>query len=366
MPSNLPIRLFHGDQDPIVSVESSRAWQRRLQDAGVSADYIEYPGVRHNAWDLAYRNGAIFDWFDKFRRNRFPDRVRFVTSSYRYSSAYWVRIDGLTPGLTASIDAAWTAPNALTRPDPESRWLHPHRRAPHHTAPRRRHHRWRSRPREARRIPRLHESRPAAGNPAASILPAKRPGAEGPISEAVSARQIYVYGSTGTQTADELDARRALAERAAAWSTARSRLSLSLPVKADSDITDADLDSSDLILFGTPETNSVIARFAATLPLALSPAAPDYGLLFIAPIGKHYALVSSGLPWWTGADEANRRATSLAPEQFRQLSSFGDYILFKGSLENVVAEGRFDRNWKIPADAAAQTASARHRYRPLK
>ena len=59
---DLPIRLFHGDQDPIVPVESSRAWQRRLLDAGVAADYVEYPGVRHNAWDLAYRNGAIFDW----------------------------------------------------------------------------------------------------------------------------------------------------------------------------------------------------------------------------------------------------------------------------------------------------------------
>ena len=105
----LPIRLFHGDQDPVASVETSRRWQRKLQDSGVTADYLEFPGVRHNAWDLAYRNGAIFDWFAKFRRNPFPDRVRFVTRSYRYSSAYWVRIDGLTPGMAASIDAEWTA-----------------------------------------------------------------------------------------------------------------------------------------------------------------------------------------------------------------------------------------------------------------
>jgi hypothetical protein len=40
------------------------------------------------------------------------------------------------------------------------------------------------------------------------------------------------------------------------------------------------------------------------------------------------------------------------------LSSFGDYILFKGSLANTVVEGRFDRNWKLPAaDAAKMTAT---------
>jgi hypothetical protein len=40
------------------------------------------------------------------------------------------------------------------------------------------------------------------------------------------------------------------------------------------------------------------------------------------------------------------------PPPFRVLETFGDFILFKGSLENVVAEGRFDRHWKLPAAAA--------------
>src|SRR5690242_2697260 len=59
---DLPIRLYHGDQDPIVPVANSRAWQRRLVDAGSPAEYLEYPGVRHNAWDLAYRGGGVFEW----------------------------------------------------------------------------------------------------------------------------------------------------------------------------------------------------------------------------------------------------------------------------------------------------------------
>lgn len=346
---DLPIRLFHGEQDPIVSVESSRTWQRRLQDSGVSADYIEFPSVRHNAWDLAYRNGAIFEWFGKFRRIRFPDRVRFSTRSFRYSSAYWVQIDGLTPGMLASIDAAWTGSSELRiqtqNIDGFTVTVGPGRRAPGTVTI---------------------DGATVRVKPAASLSftkasgrwqsgrfepPRKRPGAEGPMSEAVSGRQIYVYGSAGTRTADELAARRQVAETAAAWSTPRSRLSLSLAVKADTAVTAADIDSADLILFGTAETNSMIARFAGSLPLVLSPAAADYGLLFIAPVGKHYALVSSGLPWWTGADVAGRAGNSVAPEQLRLLETFGDYILFKGSLINVVAEGRFDRNWKVPVDA---------------
>jgi hypothetical protein len=315
----------------------------------VNADYLEFPGVRHNAWDLGYRNGAIFDWFAKFRRNRFPDRVRFTTRSYRYSSAYWVHLDGLTPGVPASIDAAWTGNDlAIQTQNLEGFTL---AIGPGHTSP------------PAVMI----DGAAVRVKPAASLsfskvaghwqatryqLPGKRPGAEGPISEAVSGRQIYVYGSIGTRTAEELAARRSVAQTAAAWSTARSRLSLALAVKPDSEVTPADLDSADLILFGTSETNSLIARFANSLPLSLSAAAPDYGLLFIAPVGKHYLLVNSGLPWWTGAEETDRTANSLAPEQVRLLRSFGDYVLFKGSLKNVVAEGRFDRNWKVPADAA--------------
>ena len=34
--------------------------------------------------------------------------------------------------------------------------------------------------------------------------------------------------------------------------------------------------------------------------------------------------------------------------------SFGDFILFKGGLDNVVAEGYFDRDWEFPPAAASK------------
>jgi pimeloyl-ACP methyl ester carboxylesterase len=352
---NLPIRLFHGDQDPIVPVQSSRDWQRRLIDVGVDAQYFEFPAVRHNIWDFAYQQGAIFDWFAHLRRNRSPERVHFVSQCYRYNSAYWIQIDGLTPGTLASIDAKRTdggvevqtrnvagftltldGPAALVTIDGS-----PLRVKPAAT---------------------LSFSKASGQWKPGRFAPAgKRMGSEGPIAAAFAGHQIYVYGSLNTQTADELAARRRNAEQAAHWQSGGPpepgighAPGLSFPVKADSEVTPEDLANADLILFGTRETNSLVARFAGALPLELNAGAADYGLLFIAPAGQHYVVVSSGLPWWTGAAEAARGGDRLAPDQYRLVSTFGDYILFKGSLAHVISEGRFDRNWKVTPDAAAK------------
>jgi poly(3-hydroxybutyrate) depolymerase len=351
--SNLAVRLFQGEIDPIVASAKTRSWQRRFLDAGVPADYLEYPGVRHNVWDFAYRENAIFEWFGSLHRNRYPQRVRFVTRSYRYARAYWLNLDGLTPGTEASVDALWTSRTALKVDTAAVDGFTVTLAQVPTTA-----------------ITTLIDGITLKVRPAASLsfsrasgqwragrfIPTgKRPGLEGPIWQAVASRHIYVYGSAGVPTPEELERRRTRAETAADWSTPRAHLALKLPVKADSAITPADLDSADLVLFGSAETNTLISRFADRLPLALNPGAADYGLLFIAPIGKHYALVSSGLPWWTGAEEARPAiGTLFAPPQFRLLQTFGDYILFKGSLANVMAEGRFDHNWKLPPDAAAK------------
>jgi hypothetical protein len=124
-------------------------------------------------------------------------------------------------------------------------------------------------------------------------------------------------------------------------------------IKADREVTAEDQAQANLILFGTPESNSLIARFASRLPLELSPGAADYGMVFVYPEGERYVVVSEGLPWWTGADEVDRGGYRFAPEQYRLLSTFGDYLVFKRGLNNVLAEGRFDRDWKLPPDAAS-------------
>ena len=354
---NLPVHLFHGDLDPAVPVEVSRRWHKELLKLGVDASYIEYPGVRHNSWDYAYRDGAIFDWFAKHRRAAHPERVRFVSRAYQYSSAYWVRLDGLTPGTPASIDAAFTDKNRITVTtrdvDGFTLTLAGH-------------------PRFAPGAPvnvtvdgaalrtkgeQLSFLRTEKGWRAGRFQPGpqqKRPGAEGPMAAAVASRHIYVYGTADSPPPELLEERRKTAAYAADWSQPRMRLSLSLAVQADKDVGARDLEDANLVLLGTRETNRLIARFAPHLPLALNAGAADYGLVFVVPVGKRYVLVNSGMPWWSGAENVKRGEFRFLPPAYRLLLTFGDYLLFKGSLESVVAEGLFDRNWKVPAEPAAK------------
>lgn len=339
---NLPIRLYQGELDPAVPPESTRAWQRRLLNAGAPVEYIEYPGVRHNAWDFAYRNGAIFAWFAQYRRNSRPDHIHFATRSPQYSTAYGVQIEPAPPGQLATIDINTTriqtqnvaalnlggVAEQATTLTIDSTSL----RVPRNTA---------------LAFTKIGDAWTLA-RPTVVQVPVPA------IAAAVSGRHIYVYPTLGIHSEEELAAGRHLAEQAAAWSSPRTHLNLALQVKEDRAISNEDIQSADLVLFGTRETNSVIARFAGRLPIELSPGAADYGLLFIISTGAHYALVSSGLPWWTGADDVRRGGYHLAPEPYRLLTTFGDYILFKGSLSNVVSEGFYDANWAIPPESAAR------------
>jgi len=339
---NLPIRLYQGELDPAVTSESTRAWHRRLLNAGVPVEYIEYPGVRHNAWDFAYRNAAIFAWFAQHRRIGRPEHIHFDTRSPQYATAYGLHISDSPPGQLASIDATASRIRTqnVTAFDMAGVVNMPATVAIDSTDVRI--------PRNA--TPAFSKSPRGWTLAGPSVAQVRVPA----IAAAAADRHIYVYPTLDVNTAEELAARRRIARQAAAWSSPRTHLNLALSVKADDEVTDDDIESADLVLFGTRETNSLIARFAPRLPIELSPAAADYGLLFIASSGTRYALVSSGLPWWTGADDAHRGGYRFAPEPYRLLTTFGDYILFKGSLAHVVAEGVYDANWGIPPDAAAR------------
>jgi pimeloyl-ACP methyl ester carboxylesterase len=349
---NVPVRLFQGALDPLVTADSVRKLRDRFQDAGVQVEYTEYPAVRHNASDYAYSDASIFNWFARFKRERFPERVRFSTRSYKHRSAYWVDLDGLTPGALASIDARLAGPNRFEvqtagidgftlRLDGCPKCVQTGGMSFAIDG-------------AALKVPlksSLSFSKAGAEWKAAPYVRpdgAKGPGREGPIFEAVSARHLYVYGTADAPDAAELARRKQQAERAANWQKPPIRVLLSMRAVSDAEVTDADLRTSNLVLFGTKGTNLLIARIADRLPLALSPGAADFGLLFVAPAGDRYVLVNSGLSWWTGADAL----------PFELLPALGDFILFRRSIKDVVVEGRFDRNWKVPADAATKLAAA--------
>ncbi|GAK60123.1 hypothetical protein GobsU_14599 [Candidatus Vecturithrix granuli] len=62
---NTPVYVFHGNIDPTVPVTESRELVNGLREIGADVTYEEFPGVQHNAWDFAYNNDRLWQWFLK-------------------------------------------------------------------------------------------------------------------------------------------------------------------------------------------------------------------------------------------------------------------------------------------------------------
>jgi poly(3-hydroxybutyrate) depolymerase len=358
---NIPVHLYQGGADPVVSPESVRAWHTAFDSLGTQVEYTEYPGVGHTSWENAYAGGQIFDVFDQYERNPYPDRVRFTTRRYKYDTAYWIRIDALTPGTEAHIDAAFTDANQLDVTTSELGGFTLHL-AEHPRV-------------EAGQPMDVQINEQALTVTASDSLPfsrqdegwvaepydrgehAKRPGAEGPISAAVAKRHIYVYGTADTPSEAELQARRERAVTAATWSVYRGpfwrRVKVFPRVVADANVRESDFETSNLVLFGTASTNRIINQYRDQLPLHLDSTATDtHGLVFTFPVGEQQVLVSSGLPWWQTQAGSGSPFAQQVPAL--TLSHEVDYRLFRARADSVLVKGRFTQSWALP-DSARRT-----------
>ena len=56
----MPIWVFHGDQDDVIDVEESDKMVAKLRDMGHDVRYTRYKGVGHNAWDRAYTTDSLY------------------------------------------------------------------------------------------------------------------------------------------------------------------------------------------------------------------------------------------------------------------------------------------------------------------
>jgi len=359
--SNLPVHLFVGDKDFLY--KTALEWKTLFEANSPMFNYIEYPGIGHNSWEYAYKDGFIFEWFSQFKRDLFPSHVKFATKWFKYNKAYWVKFDNLTPGKLASIDAKFTGMNNIeittASLDAFSLNLAGHSQF---------------NPAQKVTIKIDGKSFTAKSSDAISFiksgnswinrkfspgLTSKQPGAEGPLAAAVSTNHIYIYGTGGNPTEEELAARRAQAASVADWSGMGGRIMVFPRVISDREIRQSDYEHSNLVLFGTRETNAVIEKFADKLPMHLNTDAKEYGLVYIFPLNNHYVLVNSGLPWWTPAKKtAGQGGLAFIRSKVEVLNNFRDFILFKESSDNIITQGSFDNNWKIPVEAATAMKTA--------
>ena len=291
--ANLPVHLFVGDKDFLY--RTALDWKKKFDGNCAHFDYVEYPGIGHNSWEYAYKNGFIFDWFAQFERNPYPQTVNFSSAWYKYNKAYWIQLDQLTPGITANINARFTDVNKIEittqalgaftmklAGHPSFKYGKPVEvmvdgkvftvKTPDVISFSKEKGSWTNR----KYIPGLN---------------AKKQGAEGPMYAAISSNHVYVYGTGGNPSPEELQKRREQAAFAANWSADRGmmgRIMVFPRVMADRELRQSDFETSNLILFGTRETNSVIEKFADKLPLHLNASADNYGLVYVYPMNNRY------------------------------------------------------------------------------
>ncbi len=162
----------------------------------------------------------------------------------------------------------------------------------------------------------------------------KRHGVQGPIGDAFNSRFLAVYGEGDRDLAiAELDAVR----------NPPGRLVIhgDFLMKPAAKVTAEDVKSSNLILFGTPDSNAVLKRLAPKLPKPLIEAiGKDSGVVFIHPNPENparYVVV------WT-APVLSVPDNGLSAGFVLPVNLLPDYvILTKGKI---VSAGHFDLDWK--------------------
>ena len=349
---NLPMHFYHGDQDRAVPVTVSRDWVKKIKDLGGKVDYNEYPGVEHNSWENAYKDEAVFEWLGQFKRNLHPDEVRFSTDRYKYNKAYWVRINDIKPGMVASVTAKYSAPNELSvnvqNTDAFTLKLqgHPKYQSGKPIALSVNGKKIKVTAADSLQLV-LKDGKWTAGNLSREGI-TKKAGAEGPIADAFAQRHIYVFGTADNPSQEVIKERMDLAFKAANWSEYRGpfmgRVMFFPRIVADKEVRPSDLKDCNLILFGTKESNSVIARYADKLPLHLTEADKDVSLFYVFPVDGHYVAVNSGAPWWTyQTSTGNSRGL---PAQF-MVNQFKDIVLTGESGAKILLNGYFDQAWKL-------------------
>jgi hypothetical protein len=359
------VHLFVGDRDGLMATADQ--WNARFEENNVDVEYMVYPGIAHNSWEYAYKDGFIFDWFSQFERNLFPGEVRFTTTAFKYNKAYWVTFDNLTPGVETSIDAKFTGENKLeistsnllaftlkldghSQFDPTSKISVTldgksfSVKSPDAVSFSMENGTWKNKKFTPGRF-------------------SKQPGMEGPLADALRGNHIYVYGTLGDPSREELQARQTEAAHAADWAFDRGfagRVMIFPRYLADNSVRQSDLETSSMVLFGTAETNSWIGKYADRLPMQLNEDADGYGLVFIYPMNGRYVLINSGLPWWTppASSEGQQGGIGMLVGRGSSLNAFPDFILFKDTPDNVISKGYFDNNWEIPAGEKEKLAAS--------
>ncbi len=179
-----------------------------------------------------------------------------------------------------------------------------------------------------------------AGAPKSGL--AKRPGIQGPIDDAFLSRFLFVR-PTG-QATDAQFANWASNEMERAIKRWRGIFRGEVRIKDDTQVTDADIAESNLILWGNASNNQLIGRIADQLPLKAE-SGQAVVMVYPNPLAPNrYVVLNSGFTFREDSDGTNSRQVPVLPDWAIVDLSTPPNAHWPGK---VVRAGFFDESWKL-------------------
>jgi len=364
---HVPVLAIQGEYDSLVKVAQSRNFTGKLKEMGYDALFLTVMGEDHWISRPVFSTEKVFEWLEKHRRPKAVKKITFATYSLKYNKAYWATIESFARwGKRAKIDVEITGDNEITveqtnvavlRLDPPPGLVD------------------RTRPIVVK----------AAGKQFAFDAPIeeplrvelkplqrgrlrKTPKLCGPIKDAFNTRFIFVYGTQGNPVENKLiydQAERSVTEwREFVKAVQLLKKEKDLLMVRDRDLTDEQKQKCNLVLLGTPRTNSVLGEIADKLPIKIKDdntfvvgdreySGADLGLNMIYPspfAPDRYVVVKSGVYYGGGLSENHK------------FDMLPDYIIYGKALDREIAgyydgmpnrsrcAGFFDNNWHLSDD----------------
>lgn len=345
---------YHGEIDP--QQQAGDMMQRAMAEEGLNLIRIVGPQTQHKYHpDSKIEINRIVDAIAERGRDPYPRRIRFTTWTLAYNRMKWIVVDGLaqhwsrarveaeitgdseiavtTSGVTAfSLDfGSGGCPLDLARQPViaiDGQKL---------TAPA---------PMSDRSFTAHFRKSGTQWTVGVTDQPGlhKVHGLQGPIDDAFLSSFLFV-SPTGTPASPEV-AKWTASEEQRAIREWRRQFRGDAPVKDDRDITDADIAANNLILWGDPANNRILARIADKLPLKW-PAAPQaLILIYPNPLNpKKYVVLNSGFTFREPDYLSNARQTPKLPDYaVVDVSTLpATNSRFPGKI---LKAGFFDEEWK--------------------
>jgi hypothetical protein len=365
---NLPTIAYAGELDG--QKQASDVMEEAMKGEGLTLERLIGPGTKHEYHKATKQElDRRLTAYAERGRNPLAPKIRFTTWTLRYNRMHWLTVDAMGRHWDRARVEAELSPDSIKATTANVTALSfrfPAKEGPFAPG---------VRPTlvidaaklqgpavEAGREWVAHLAggpgawRVESGAPAASMQ--KRHGLQGPIDDAFLDRFLFVL-PTG----------KPLNENVGKWAEAESRHAIAhwqkqfrgeAPVKRDAEVTDADIASGNLVLWGDPSSNRLLARIADKLPIRWSadgvrvgaekfPAATHVPvLIYPNPLNpEHCVVINSGFTFREFDYLNNARQTPKLP----------DYAVLDVTVPpdahspgGVAKAGFFDERWQLQAD----------------